>query len=233
MERPDLSSARAQEFMRVLQAHATPEAVAWLAASLPRVGAKPVPGAFFASYAVVGRRVGSGKLELSTVQREGLARAGVTRPDLWSIAELARAVLLLCAIEVLPEAEHVSLVTEIFRKGDSAEQAAAMRALALLPHPQRFVELAADACRSNVLDVFASVACDNPFPAAYFPQLNFNQMVMKALFVELSLERILGWRARLDAELSRMACDYEAERRAAGRLIPADLTLLIHTRPAS
>ena len=44
----------------------------------------------------------------------------------------------------------------------------------------------------------------------------------------MEIERIVGLTSRLNPELSRMARDYAAERRAAGRSVPADLPLALH-----
>ncbi len=51
-------------------------------------------------------------------------------------------------------------------------------------------------------------------------------MVLKALFIEVALERILGLQRRITPELRRMAKDYAGERAAAGRSIPKDIALL-------
>ena len=77
-----------------------------------------------------------------------------------------------------------------------------------------------------VTPIFEAIACENPFPSLYFSDESFNQMVLKAVFVGVSLERVVGLRARVTPELSRMAEDYAAERRAAGRTVPSDLALL-------
>jgi hypothetical protein len=69
------------------------------------------------------------------------------------------------------------------------------------------------------------VACENPYPARHFPDRNFNQMVLKALFNGVALVRIVGLSSRLNGELSRMAGDYANERRVAGRSIPSDISL--------
>ena len=53
-------------------------------------------------------------------------------------------------------------------------------------------------------------------------------MVLKALFIGVRVERIVGLTRRLNPELSRMARDYAAERLAAGRTVPADLVLALH-----
>lgn len=92
------------------------------------------------------------------------------------------------------------------------------------------VELAIEACRSNVIDVFEAIACENPFPARWFPDPPFNQMVMKAVFSGIALDRVVGLEGRRNGELRRMALDFAAERRAAARSVPADLELIAEER---
>ena len=78
-----------------------------------------------------------------------------------------------------------------------------------------------------MLTIFEAIACENPYPARHFPELNFNQMVLKAAFNGVALARVVGLSSRLNAELARMASDYASERRAAGRSVPADLGLVM------
>ena len=99
--------------------------------------------------------------------------------------------------------------------------------MSLLAEPERYVELAAQACRLNVLTVFEALACDNPFPSATMPEANFNQMILKALFNKVSLGRVVGLAGRITPELARMAEGYASERRAAGRTVPADIAMLV------
>jgi hypothetical protein len=216
----------ARALLEVVKPRVSAEAVAWLARAVPGPAAPFVRSTFLGAYAGAARRLGGGSGTLSQDEHARLRAAGIVVPEVWSLAELARAALLLGAVSCLPAAEHVALATEIFRRGDTPERVALLRALPLLPGPERFAELGAEACRSHVLDVFAAIACDNPFPARCFPVLHFNQLVMKAMFVELPLSRVLGLRDRVGTELVRMASDYEAERRAAGRSVPRDIALL-------
>ncbi len=138
----------------------------------------------------------------------------------WGADEVARAALLIRAYpRVVPE--------EMWAHGDNRERQAVLKALPLLPEPERFVALAIEACRSNVLTVFEAIACENPYPAQHFPDLHFNQMVLKAAFNGVALARIVGLLQRRNEELARMATDFAAERRAAGRAVPADLGLII------
>jgi hypothetical protein len=222
--------ALARDLLAVVHAHAAPETQTWLSRGLgqavPDDQGPFARGLFFGLYAGAGRRLRDAVAALSTEERTRLALAGIAHPEVWSLSDLLRAALLLSACAATPAAEHVSIATEAFRKGDSAERVALLRSLSLLPVPGRFVELAVEACRTHVLDVFAAIACENPFPAEHFPELNFNQLVIKALFLELPLSRVIGWRDRNNRELARMAADYEAERRAAGRSVPDDIALI-------
>lgn len=237
--------ARAHELLAVVGPYAAPNARGWLEAAVEQSAGSSAPsagasaggrsgasagggfarGLFFGFYAGAGRRLRAAST-FGESDRARLAGLGLACPEVWSPADVARAALLSAACAAAPAAEHVSIATEAFRKGDSAERVALLRSLTLLPSPERFVALAVEACRTHVLDVFAAIACENPYPAAHFPELNFNQLVIKALFLELALDRVIGWRARNNPELVRMASDYEAERRAAGRTVPTDIALI-------
>lgn len=146
---------------------------------------------------------------------------------LWSRHDAVRALLLLSRAERLGDEACAQAAVACFAAGDAAEQESWLRAVSLLPAPAQFTPQAIDACRTNILPVFRAIAVGNPFPARYFPELNFNQMVLKALFNGVPLAGIVGLQERRNAELARMAGDYSAERRAAGRTVPDDIGLAL------
>jgi hypothetical protein len=123
--------------------------------------------------------------------------------------------------------ERLSWVDGLWRAAALRERQAILRVLALLPDPGRFLAIALDAARTSTQPVFEAIACENPYPAAYFPESSFNHLVLKAVFTEVALARILGLVDRRNADLARMARDYASERRAAGRAVPADLALVM------
>ena len=175
------------------------------------------------------RRVGKHALALTAAERERLTRQGVDWPVThWAMDDLARVTLLLLCAAVRPA--HREAVETCYREGDNRERQAVLYALPLLPVPETFVELAVEACRTHVQPVFEAIACENPYPARYFPEPAFNQMALKAVFTGVALERIVGLRSRATEELARMAADYASERRAAGRPVPADLDLLMSAK---
>lgn len=144
----------------------------------------------------------------------------------WDCADLGRAMILWYAMAHFTRDDQVKLVRGLLLRGSADEQQVVLRVLPLLPAPKRFTDIAIDICRTNVIDVFRAIACDNPFPRDYFPQASFNQMVLKAIFLGLPVEPILGLASRQNDELRRMARDFAAERSAAGRSVPSDLQRL-------
>ena len=121
----------------------------------------------------------------------------------------------------------------LLRRAELGERESLLRGLSLLPYPRRFRGLAVAACRTNAVSEFEAIACDNPFPGDYFSEAAFNQMVLKAVFLDLSVARIVGLGRRAGTELRRMALAYAAERRAAGRKVPANVDIiLIHCSKA-
>jgi hypothetical protein len=178
------------------------------------------------AFASLGRKFGSSALALTPEARGALDALGYRAPASVSRAQLARMFLLVEACARLSPAQHVALLTRAYRTASSEERVALLRVLPLLPEPPRFLPVATDACRTHVLDVFEAIACDNPYPVRHFDQASFNQLVVKALFVGAPLARVEGLRERHNPELLRMVRDYVSERRAAGRSIPSDVTLI-------
>jgi hypothetical protein len=192
---------------------ASPDGVAWLAEQLVID-----PTRFRASFAAAGRKLGQVPVTATPPDIAWPATAGVD--------ECGRGALALAAIATMPTNEHVGFVRDLIRRGDARERQAVLRVLAAMPEPERFVEIGIDACRTNVRSVFDAIACDNAFPAQQFPDAAFFQMVLKALFVDAPLVRVIGLRDRTTPELVRMVEAYASERRAAGRSVPDDVKLV-------
>jgi hypothetical protein len=144
----------------------------------------------------------------------------------WTLEDAGRLVLLLARHHVLAdEGRFAADALECYEQGDAREQRSWLRGVAHLPQPEQYRSIVIDACRTNILPLFEAVACENDYPARFFPDRNFNQMVLKALFNNIALARVRGLDRRANSELSRMARDYAAERRAAGRSVPGDIAL--------
>lgn len=202
----------------------TPEASAWLAQA---TGNDRLP-ALLDAYARASLKAGRAPLVFAGADLEQLrlAAPGVGF-ERWTQDDAARALLLMARRNQSP-GSFAEAALACFEQGDAREQQSWLRALPLWPEAAPLLPHAIEACRTNIIPVFEALACENPFPAAHFPERNFNQMVLKALFNAIPLARMVGLPSRLNPELSRMARDYAAERTAAGRTVPADLALALH-----
>lgn len=146
-------------------------------------------------------------------------------------SDSAARIWLLCALASALPTELATVLEATYDEGDSLEKIAVIRTLSLLPFPERFVEIARDAGRINEISMFGALACNNPYPARYYPELAWNQLYMKAVFLDLPLAQMLGARERDNAELSRMALQYIEQQESAGRRFPADLFSAIAAFP--
>ncbi|MGE0393286.1 MAG: EboA domain-containing protein [Vicinamibacterales bacterium] len=182
------------------------------------------------AWATAPRVLGRGPLEPSDAERAALAGlAPGVGFDRWTLVDAGRALTLLELADQWPGDAFVEAAVACYEQGEAREQQSWLKALPLLPEPERFLACAYDACRTNITPVFEAIACENPFPAAHYSELHFNQLVLRSMFLGVALDRIVGRERRLNPTLTRMAEDFAAERRAAGRPVPGDLALALHT----
>lgn len=208
-----------------LRSSVIPEGSAWLARACAGAAAQQT---LLDAYAGAALKVGRAPLALTDAALQELRTAapgvGFER---WTQDDAARALLLMTRLG--PTGEGLTdAALACLEQSDAREQQSWLRALPLWPEGAAFLPHAIESCRTNIIPVFEALACENPYPAAHFPERNFNQLVLKALFNSIALSRVVGLGSRLNPELSRMARDYAAERRAAGRAVPADIALALH-----
>lgn len=136
----------------------------------------------------------------------------------WDQFRLARVILLL----TLAQQDRITFletVATLLNTADLREQVAIYSAFPLLPHQEDLVEAAVDGLRSNIIDIFDSIALQNPFPAAHFTAEAWNQMVLKAIFINRPLYKIVGVNSRRNAALAEGVSYLAHERWAAERKI--------------
>ncbi|MFH5803743.1 EboA domain-containing protein [Alienimonas sp. DA493] len=202
----------ADDLTAALAPRLSADAAAWLDAQKEKIAAGE-ERALYLGFGLAPRKVG--KAELNDERFPG-----------WSVDQAARVALLLA----FPTDDDHRWLVAFDKLADAAEvreQVALYRALPLLPFPHELADRAAEGLRTNVKGVFEAIAHDNPFPLHHFNDARWNQMVLKALFIGSSLGPIVGLRERMNQDLHLMLRDYAAERRAAGRDVPADLTDLL------
>ncbi|MEN8797612.1 MAG: EboA domain-containing protein [Flavobacteriaceae bacterium] len=133
-----------------------------------------------------------------------------------SMLQLSRIYLLAGALEADFDF-FGSKVAQIIQVADQAELITFLKFLVLLPRAESFKETAVEALRTNITPVFEAITMNNPYPGLHFNEQQWNQMYLKAAFMQLSLDRIIGVERRANAELARIISDYAHERWAASR----------------
>ena len=144
-----------------------------------------------ALYSAATIRVGRAPLALDAAEQ---ARLASLIPELafdrWTIDDVARALLLMARREAgRVDEDFVADATACFEQADAREQQSWLRAVSVWPESPRFLPTVIDACRTNIVPVFESIACENPYPSRHFPERNFNQVILKALFNQVACRR--------------------------------------------
>jgi hypothetical protein len=192
---------------------------AWLREAAAATDARVLETAF----AETSRRVGAAPLVLDATERAALAALGVDWSlQAWRVDDVARAGWLLLAAHRAP-ADLEGFIDRRRRSGDARQRAVLLRALPLLPDARQWLTVALDARHGDVRPVLEALVCDNPYPAAHFHAIHFDDLVLAALEADLPLARMIGLPARVTERLAAAAAGVAAARRAAGRRPPADL----------
>lgn len=219
----DKVSAYASLLRSWLAARLSADALGWLDQQIASIAAGDRPLALGVAIGLAPRKVGKADFDLTAAEKE----AGQTlRPGLdatgWSLDQAARILLALSSFRD-DEAAFAAGLERIFTTAEIGEQIALLKGLALFPTPKLLIARAAEGVRSAMQPVFEAVAHANPYPREEFSEAQWNQMVVKALFIGSRLAPIQGLDARRNADLARMLIDYADERRAAGRSISPEL----------
>ncbi|MBC8768723.1 EboA domain-containing protein [Arenibacter sp. BSSL-BM3] len=135
-----------------------------------------------------------------------------------NLQQIARIFLLYKVLEAKEEFFKAK-VANIIEVADKSELETFLKFLVLLPNPENYKYQAVEALRTNIATVFDAIALNNPYPALYFNEQQWNQMYLKAAFMQQNLNDIVQVDKRANKELTRIISDYAHERWAASREI--------------
>ncbi len=190
-----------------------PEERTWLEERLASVLESTSGRELFLAYSLIGRKLQGGEVTFPA-SSEG-ATAYLAEHKIRQ-GELARIYLLASALEAKPEL-FTDKVSKLIEMADTGELIVFLRYLPVLPGSEAFLAVAVEALRTNISDVFDAIALNNPYPATHFNEQQWNQMYLKAAFMQRDLLQIIGVDRRANADLARIISDYAHERWAASR----------------
>ena len=205
-----------------LRRQVPPPEFAWLEQTITRLRQTDEDRALYLALGLVSRRLGKEPLSLEAddISAADAAQQG-WRPQHWSLDQGARVLLLLCGDHVA--GRFARRFGTLCKTAEIGELIAYYQGLPLYPEPQLLLPLAAEGVRTNIASVFRAIAHHNPYPQEFFTDAQWNQMVLKALFIGVPLYPIQCLDRRANPELARMLIDYARERTAAHRRVSPEL----------
>lgn len=202
---------------KVLQANLTGDAWNWLANEGESVRAKKDIAKFNVAFVAMPRKTGKDVIQISESEQAELKniRADFTVAD-WTRDRLGR-VWLLMQLDPQDKDRYVGTIENLFLSAEMSELVALYSALPVLAYPDAWRKRCAEGIRNNIGQVLEAVICDNPYPSEHLDELAWNQLVLKAVFTEKPLLRIVGLTKRTNRNLVQSLSDYAHERWAAHR----------------
>ena len=199
------------------------DAFAWFDTELSSLQHHPEQGRWFKALGLAPRKLGKADLKPS---REELQAADQLRhgldPTDWSIDQTARIGLTLAFYQA-DDASFAHQVALLVDTSEINELLAIFRGFALFPHPQALEPKAREAIRSTMRPVYEAMAHRNPYPLEFFDEAAWNQMIVKAFFLDSSVWQIQGVDQRYNTDLSFMLIKLVQERWSAARFIAPEI----------
>lgn len=206
-----------------LAAVASAKSMDWLELQVAKIKADKGSMKLFLSFSQASRHFSKHPMDLplDTLQKAEAIRNGFSLKN-WTGLQTARVILVLEAFSENAE-KWFRDMEKLFESADIHEQEALYAALPIYPSQEKFTKRAAEGLRSNMTSVFDAIALNNPYPADYLSEQAWNQMVLKAIFMQRPLYRIVGVERRQNVNLATTLVDYIHERWSAGRNVIPEL----------
>src|SRR5690554_687374 len=144
------------------------------------------------------------------------------RPAAWNRLQTARTYLL-THFQAADSEHFLKILDRLLESADMHEQEAVYAAFPLLPYQESLKLKAAEGLRTNITSVFDAIALNNPYPANYLDEKAWNQMVIKSIFLQRPLYKIVDTDRRANGDLAKILIDFAHERWAAGRNVMPEL----------
>ena len=204
------------DIQNILNTYGAPDSVAWLKGKIESLKENKSSKDLFMTYSLLNVKFDAANVisfdALDTTSSRYLSGHKATMLQVSRIYFLAE--VLSRDIEF-----YTPKVANIIQVADTVELETFLKYLVLLPNPEAYKQTAVEALRTNIATIFDAISLNNPYPAEYFNDQQWNQMFLKAAFMERDLSQIASIDKRANEDLARIISDYAHERWAAGRKI--------------
>ena len=178
---------------------------------------------FFISFALINKKIPRDHLQLSPAQIQTIhLKYPEFNIENWTLDQLCRFSLLMYYSLL-----SVKSLTKLISVADTREQISIFKSITYLENASHFTPIVVNGIRTNIVDIFDAIALKNPFAASYFSQDEWNQMILKAVFMERPIYQIKNIDQRKNEKLAHILFDYARERWAASRRVTPELWRMI------
>lgn len=203
-----------QELQLLLKSNLNEAQISWLQAKIDTIINTESAKELYLTYSLLANKVDKSKVLAIEVQNDALA--AYLKEKHSDVLEVAR-IYLLSTVLVENGSYFRPKVANLIQVADSGELVTFLKYLILLPNAENYKHVAVEALRTNISTVFEAISMKNPYPAQFFNDQEWNQMYLKATFMQLDLSNILEIDKRANKDLARIISDYAHERWAASR----------------
>lgn len=204
------------KLLKILEDNVSEENKAWLLSKIKNIVETESTKDLYLTYSLIPTKIKTTDQLSFPEDSDGLG--GYLGLQDANLQQIARIYLLFKVLEAKEEF-FKSKVANIIEVADKSELETFLKFLVLLPNPENYKAQAVEALRTNISTVFDAIALNNPYPALYFNEQQWNQMYLKAAFMQQDLTAIEQVDKRANQELARIISDYAHERWAASREI--------------
>ncbi|MGX1930146.1 EboA domain-containing protein [Flagellimonas sp. 2504JD4-2] len=143
----------------------------------------------------------------------------------WTKRDLVRVYLMLSLIQD----DNGQVIKSFFTMAEMNELVALYKGLFFLDNAKEFTAQVKEGIRTNMVNVFDAICLGNPYAAEYLDEAAWNQLILKAVFMERPLFKIHNIDKRKNKALAEMLQDYVKERWAASRDVTPEIWRMMDT----
>lgn len=208
-------------FHRLIHSNLTADQKNTFYALKNRIIANTDENLFISEFSLVLRNFGNKRILLTTEEKDYYQLINKCLYKNVSIDHLIRIYLCIQASFLFINVDK--WITKLCSSASIIELVSFYKGLPFYNFPEKYLKQAENGVRNNIHSVFEAIAYENTYPGNYFTENNWNQLILKAIFIERPLYPIIGLEKRANPELTRMLCDYAKERWAANRTVTPEI----------
>lgn len=143
--------------------------------------------------------------------------------SIWTKQDMVRVILMI----TLNPSKNKQILESFFETAEMLELIAFFKGLYLLENAEEFTNSVEEGIRTNMVNVFDSFTAGNPYAQKFLEEWAWNQLVLKALFLDRPLFTIHNIDKGRNKNLANILQDYIRERWAAFRSVSPEIWRMI------